>query len=90
MSKFDGASPVSMTTAMYALPLSLILAKLALPVSETPARHNLASINDTGNSCITVAVDTSEVCQDTGYLIPNLFFTDSFYTKFILYLFILY
>jgi hypothetical protein len=64
---FTGASPVSLTPVKIALPVTTTPVKLTIfisyywPISMTPVRHDVTGVNDTGNECIPVIVDTGEV-----------------------------
>ncbi len=63
---YYGASPVSTTPVMHALPVSLTPAKTCIagvidtgevddiycPVSMTPVMHDVTGVIDTGNACI--------------------------------------
>jgi hypothetical protein len=61
------------------------------PVSTTPVRHDVTSIDDTGNDYIDGVLDTVKCIQmrnlfdtdefETNYLIRNLFDTDLFDTE---------
>ncbi len=55
---YFGASPVSTTPAMHALPVSLT------PVSETfTVLESFTDVNDTGKKLLTGVIDTGEACH---------------------------
>ncbi len=65
---YFGASPVSTTPAMHALPKSLTLVNNSLPVSTTPVSdtftvlESFTSVNDTGKKFLTGVIDTGKAC----------------------------